>query len=198
MSHHRHLSSPVSAPLPREAASVSKEFMGSSIVAPIRQGERSRENVEPPFGERSARETRQPFREEFVKMQESQKAMPQVLPERKLTPLHLSTQANVGGGHVASLSRTAPLSHLKSQPKKDKGPSTENLSSLRTLLDAAFSGGREAEAPKKASPITPPEHVEKTPSYRPPAPPPSLLGDASPASGPKEIPEDVLRNVLAD
>lgn len=56
--------------------------------------------------------------------------------------------------------RQAALSSLKSQPKKDKGPSTENLSSLKALINAAFVH-REGEA-KTEIPVDPPHvHVSQ-------------------------------------
>ncbi len=49
----------------------------------------------------------------------------------------------------------APLSMLKSNAKKDKGPSEQNLSSLREVLRAATQASVRPEAPAPTSPSTP-------------------------------------------
>lgn len=119
------------------------------------------------------------------------------------------------------------LSLLKSNAKKDKGPSAENLSSLKDVLRAATAGKpasssvehapvqhptattvHEPQEPKKqeflpsvaeteASVATPPPPPEVTPS-------PTVSSGVPPVFAPKqpirpmEIPEDVLKSVLAD
>lgn len=99
----------------------------------------------------------------------------------------------------------ASLSMLKSQPKKDKGPSTENLSSLKALIGAAF----EAPVSPKASPSVA-ENGERPQAQQresnlsrkelPPRAQAPLLENplSHTALPPHEVPEDVLRGVLAD
>ena len=117
----------------------------------------------------------------------------------------------------------ATLSSLKTEAKNDKGPSAENLASLRAVLSAAL---LKQEAPKgttmNQAPVRPPVQSTPTPevaqqstrsaptpeSAREPASrmtetpsrahPSSLLGDIVEHDSPKEVPEALLRSVLAD
>ena len=88
------------------------------------------------------------------------------------------------------------LSALKSQPKRDKGPSETNLSSLKAVLGTAFvapRGEREREPAQKKIPIAPP------PSAPAPEKKPQLLDERdAKSSPPKEVPEDVLKGLLED
>jgi len=109
------------------------------------------------------------------------------------------------------------LSVLKSQPKKDKGPSEANLSSLRAVLDAALAKEKVAKEVKTPTTISSQDEHSvqslqkeekketvtlnespKTAPTPPPTPPVSLLGDTKEATPLKEVPEEVLRSVLAD
>lgn len=107
------------------------------------------------------------------------------------------------------------LSVLKSQPKKDKGPSEANLSSLRSVLDAALAKEKSEKeaiifpnlqtgAPVQSLSVEEKEVLSTVPSTPkipikiPVAQPASLLGDIEDVQKPKEVPEDVLRSVLAD
>lgn len=197
----------------------------SPAVSPSRSFtmERARPEIRSTQGEQAEREstfdqpTRQPFRDEFLKMQEPQKTPP-LPPERKLAKKFPETSPHRErrGGEMSavasssrSLSHATPLAHLKSQPKKDKGPSTENLSSLKALIDAAFASGAKEKSETAGTTsveglVTRPKntdqgnvHKKTSPILTPPSPP-SLLNDDSPALAPKEVPEDVLRGVLAD
>lgn len=139
------------------------------------------------------------------------------------SPVHVNTAPQIPPNEKKQESSAAPalyanLSALKSQPKKDKGPSEANLSSLRSVLDAAlakeksekeakgipasfaqqagaspesFSSEKKAITPTTTSPV-----VKDLPGTHPISPV-SLLGDID-APMPKEIPEDVLRKVLSD
>ncbi len=145
-------------------------------------------------------ETHQPFRDELknIRSVRPQSDMngefKRPLPPEQKKPTFPARSAP--GGQAS-----APLSSLKSQPKKDKGPSTENLSSLKTLIEAAFAPredkGKSPEAPP-SPPRAPKENLSTAPIVSSPAPAPSLLDNARPVQAPKEIPEDVLRGVLAD
>ena len=189
-------------------------------------------------------ELHQPFRDEIKKLQsvgvvegvrQAQKVSEPVLPPK---PLVLNRQPEQARdvthreSHVRenseqrpnSLPRVATLSHLKMQ-KKDKGPSTQNLSSLKQLIDAAFAGGRDGEGhetPKVASMgghTVPEERMKEgvspakrsSPSSESVGMPgqnlqrgerqitaPSLLGDTTFLPPSKEVPEDVLRGLLAE
>jgi len=90
------------------------------------------------------------------------------------------------------------LSTLKITPKKDKGPSAENLSSLKAVLEAAMVGKSSEES---SAPIVP---VQKIPTAQTPPPPlskptpPPLLTPIPEPVKQKEVPEHVLKNLLAD
>jgi hypothetical protein len=81
----------------------------------------------------------------------------------------------------------APLSALKNHPKKDKGPSQENLSGLRAALAAA--ADKPNDEIRQNTPLPTREPQRQAP-----------LLDASIAASDKkgEVPEDVLRTLLAD
>lgn len=134
------------------------------------------------------RGTHQPFRSELIKMREPQQAT------------RSTTQSNAPA-RVLQPQSPAPLSSLKTQAKKDKGPSTENLSSLKTLIRAAFAVGSDEEKKIPFTPLQkekPKENFSSAPVASGVANPPSLLGDVRSVQNPKEVPEDVLRGVLAD
>lgn len=185
----------------------------------------------------SGRQIHQPFRDEFNKIipihverspfrsepsdvgVQAPKIVTAMSPQKVFTPKRLPTSSSpTEAGSVVprhsspSLTlppRSAALSSLKSQPKKDKGPSTENLSSLKALINAAFVHEEENSETRTISPrenVSQKRNMEQgETSFRqnPPAPPPlrpplSLLGDTPSAPISKEVPEDVLRGVLAD
>lgn len=136
----------------------------------------------------------QPFKDELLKLRETPKTDPN-------TALRPPERVPTREPSAPPPARSASLANLKSQPKKDKGPSTANLSSLKTLIDAAFAS-RE-EAPKNAPPPRLPEPAKRSSLASAPlasasAPAPSLLGTTREHGSPKEIPEDVLRGILAD
>ena len=148
----------------------------------------------------------QPFRDEFVKIREPQKVAVTTSPSRELAPKRPPTQTSSLQQPVVP-SRPTGLFNLKLQQKKDKGPSTQNLSSLKTLIDAAFAN-RDEEKPQinKANEITEKSissnHTKESRTPIPQLPslstPPSLLGDMGTVQHTKEVSEDVLRGVLAD
>ena len=108
------------------------------------------------------------------------------------------------------------LTALKSQPKKDKGPSEENLTGLKAALAFAYAKNNKAAntgitAPTHTPPpvvgmnvgvplpvipqSTPPQIQIPTEVKRTPSP---LLEDIKSPVSAHEVPEDVLRKVLAD
>ena len=171
-------------------------------------------------------EVHQPFKMEFAELvkkdvpsQEVSAAPPSVLPvqaERR----HASPEApvRVHGERSPAKEGSAPLSMLKTNPKKDKGPSEQNLSSLRDALSAVLVQKEEKKAPEVTVPTqatpaatqaqrvvqAPPSEVKtatptQSPSMAQPPPSRAPLLD-SPFTPPPltEIPEDVLKKVLAD
>ncbi len=102
----------------------------------------------------------------------------------------------------------ASLSSLKNNPKSNKGPSSENLSSLRAALDAAMKTQVPPEEKKEFAPKTAP-HVlpmaipttqsahasSETPMPKQKS---SLLEDVPVAQSSNEVPEEVLKKLLAD
>ncbi|OGZ12336.1 MAG: hypothetical protein A3C93_03420 [Candidatus Lloydbacteria bacterium RIFCSPHIGHO2_02_FULL_54_17] len=141
----------------------------------------------------------QPFRDELQKMRvpEGETVRVQVQAPRRTEDASRPPKRELETEHRSP----ASLSTLKSQAKKDKGPSTENLSSLKTLIEAAFAT---KDDNRKVEHIPPPiperrkESFNKAPIASSPAATPSLLDNARPVQAPKEVPEDVLRGVLAD
>ncbi len=120
------------------------------------------------------------------------------------------------------------LTQLKSQPKKDKGPSEQNLSSLKEAL-MAVTRAQVAQASKSETPSlaqgdaslkrpteaqsaqttiqSAPTSEHETPPPQTPLPQavprraperPALLAEDIPTFAPREVPEDILRGVLAD
>lgn len=93
------------------------------------------------------------------------------------------------------------LSSLKMSPKKDKGPSTENLSSLRAVLEASLAPKNDPQPPTQTA-QTPQRNAEKTElpktAVLPPAKPRSLLEEIPERQTPNEVPEEVLKNLLSD
>lgn len=94
----------------------------------------------------------------------------------------------------------ASLSVLKSQPKKDKGPTEGNLSSLKAALERVAvtaqqksTPTREAQVPPTPKPVAPTASAPIATPVRAP-----LLDDAPLATPRHEVPEDVLRGLLAD
>jgi hypothetical protein len=136
-----------------------------------------------------------PFRDEFVKIRELQNTGASIEPMKR--------QLQSG---VVQAQNPAPLSSLKLQAKKDKGPSTENLSSLKTLIDAAFARqeNKESKENNQPAPVPPEKNIVEAPAKtiptipKAPLAPPALLDDAPSAQALNEVPEAVLRGVLAD
>ena len=112
-----------------------------------------------------------------------------------------------------------PLSTLKNNPKKDKGPSEENLSSLRQALQAVLAPKEEKKsietgegalplqkhefsATSHSSNSTTSLHRERSPHIPPvqkkEEPRAPLLDTSFIQPLPKEVPEDILKKVLAD
>lgn len=116
-----------------------------------------------------------------------------------------------GGPQKSSVEKSAPLSILKSQPKKDKGPSEENMTSLKEALLAAMATNKQKEMAEEKKPekdsITPSAAIIQEPvdftetkkeNYARPELKTEFLNSRYSATTPTEVPEDVLRNVLAD
>ena len=153
---------------------------------------------------------------------ESDRSTPPALSSRTVPPERREGQAPVS----PLAPNAASLSLLKSNAKKDKGPSAENLSSLRDVLRAAALPKEERPAPAFARPVdTPPVEPKKQeflpsvaeteasaereasvreetpvtpPTVSVPLPPPPTVFAPKPPIRPMEIPEDVLKSVLAD
>lgn len=106
------------------------------------------------------------------------------------------------GGNTPPHSSGVSLASLKTNVKKDKGPSMGNLSSLRDALNAVTknSGGeekKESAAPVAARQEVPPRAPDASAPYAT-APRVSTLLDVPTSPPAKEVPEDVLRSILAD
>lgn len=82
---------------------------------------------------------------------------------------------------LASLAANAH--HEKSAPTKSKGPSTHNLSSLKSALAEVLHGHEEKKEPEKSAPAS--DAPKTAPSPLPSAP-----------KEPREVPEDVLTAIL--
>lgn len=93
---------------------------------------------------------------------------------------------------TAPISRL-PLSVLKSGDKRDKGPTEGNLSALKDAI-------RQAQNTPPSSSASPPSVTQKTLSEASPRvdhPAPSFLdADTPKGNAPREVPEDVLRNII--
>jgi len=177
----------------------------------------------PPTRQTEGGGVHQPFREELKKLPLPQETTQDKqiekgknsfssanIPRPPQQPPLTSVQKNEPPTPPTSSARPMPLAHLKSQQKSDKGPSTQNLSSLKELINAAFAGSPTERSGATPAPQTPPSLRQETPKQEmpipkaavvapPPAPvPPSLLGDVPSLQYPKEVPEDVLRSVLAE
>ncbi len=143
------------------------------------------------------------------------------------TPPRVHLPAQAGGERTPHAEHPAPLSLLKTSPKRDKGPSEQNLSSLRDALSAvlvskgvgksveqAQTSGQSREMKREFVPTPAPAPNGKEENLRtqsgteglPPAPPPPpqaqvrspLLDSPFIPPPPTEVPEDVLKKVLAD
>jgi hypothetical protein len=115
--------------------------------------------------------------------------------ERLSSPPRPVTQTPAG-------TRATPLSMLKANPKKDKGPSAENLSSLRAVLEASLaSKATKTEKTEEGSALNK-KHESLPKSVTPPPVAPKkqapLLEESEHTPSPKEVPEDVLRGLLSD
>ncbi len=91
----------------------------------------------------------------------------------------------------------APLAMLKSDAKKDKGPSEENLSSLKAALMRASAERQNAAsepAPRPTTPTSVPTSGQAAPPPRPTPPP--FFPKEGPVTNAKEVPESVLRGIL--
>lgn len=91
----------------------------------------------------------------------------------------------------------ASLATLKMSPKKDKGPSTENLLSLRAVLEASLASKNETKSPvPKVEDRAEKREFKPSPAEVPK--PKSLLEEIPEKTQPKEIPEEVLKGLLSD
>ncbi len=194
-----------------------------------RPAEPQRSSEESPYRPKQREETHQPFKERFMEMSKEHEAPEESnepkepVPERRhpespseprVHPERFSAKRGREDG--------APLSVLKSSPKRDKGPSEENLSNLRQALQSVLATNA-PERPKKDEPRAadpssrPPsgeriERVNKTPEANGvevprasenarPAPKEErspLLDAPQTDAPPNEVPEAVLRKLLAD
>lgn len=95
-----------------------------------------------------------------------------------------------GGETRYAREQAAPLAALKTEPKRDKGPSAERLQTLREALLAAGALGQE----ERPSPVQQEQAVvSPSPERKEFLLEPPFHDDAK-----KEIPEDVLKSVLSD
>ncbi len=172
------------------------------ISSPLSSTPTPRESTPPP------KDIHRPFAEVFSKVnqkEESPPTPPSALPIREKQS---SGEVHVHGERLP-LSRppaqspvgasAASLSLLKANPKKDKGPSEENLSSLRAVLEASLAkktpkGEERSVQDKKYEPL--PKKASPLPA-QPPKRAPLLEGEEQTQS-PKEVPEDVLKGLFAD
>lgn len=149
----------------------------------------------------------QPFKQSFSQIKSETSPKEFVAPAQKFTPS--------GPPKKIEAEVSAPLSILKSQPKKDKGPSEGNLTSLKEALLAAMASNIRKEKGAEASVVVAP--IEESPvaavlPETPPAPrfvptPPKivpaeaqkeLLSEDLSVSPRNEVPEHVLRGLLED
>jgi len=163
----------------------------------------------PPQSSAITPQLHQPFKQEFQKLNTDRDTKDSVNEKPQQESEAVQTRPSVA---------SAPLSLLKSQPKKDKGPSAENMSGLKAALHAAMtsnkgqvpSSGESKISPNPRVPHVSPDSIEQGKSYIPkvieekstkPIPeikPRVLLDDMISPVTPQEIPEDILRGVLAD
>jgi hypothetical protein len=91
---------------------------------------------------------------------------------------------------------------LKANPKKDKGPSAENLSSLRAVLEASLaSKATKTEKTEEGSVLNKKHGSLPKSATTPPVEPKKqapLLEESEHTLSPKEVPEDILRGLLSD
>jgi hypothetical protein len=86
----------------------------------------------------------------------------------------------------------APLVMLKSQPKKDKGPSEGNLSSLRDVLSKTMQNTEKNPLVGVEQPMPKIPGAPSAPEREP------LLQDTDQQRRPKEVPKEVLMSVLSE
>lgn len=159
-------------------------------------------------GRSAEQDFHQPFRGELEKLGQP-KANPQFpqKPSMDLPDKKTAQTVNPNRTPLSPKERVVPrvsLSSLKTEYKRDKGPSTENLTSLKSALEAVLTKAKkdDVQAPPSGAP------TEGIPPPRRPVPPPQqktetqeprvLLSDEFSPQKPREVPEDVLRGVLAD
>ena len=177
---------------------------------------------------RPKEEVHQPFRDQFSdlgKSTDEPRISPPVVappPPVIVRPRAPEAPSQAQGERTPQRESGVPLSLLKSSPKKDKGPSEQNLSSLRDALSAVLVSKetkKEADIPKAGDPperetrayshqssaLRPPQAPTVSPESRvlplpPPLPTPRspLLDSPFTPPPPSEIPEEVLKKVLAD
>ena len=145
--------------------------------------------------------THQPFKEQF--------STPPNNPRGQKKELSTPPQKFVasGGPKRTSIETSVPLSVLKSQPKKDKGPSEGNMTSLKEALLAAMAASKQKEqgeenpalsvSPETKNPVAEKQAVEP-PKIIPPEEKKEFLNSTPSPVIPREVPEDVLRGVLFD
>ena len=149
----------------------------------------------------------QPFKQSFSQLKEvkyDREATESVAPAQTFTPTDTTKpKFNSNNKPKPATQETTPLASLKSQPKRDKGPTEANLSSLKAALDSVMAAGvssQKAQTPLPTTTAVPPVFQEKpaVPVEKNTPPPPPLLETIKSPVVLHEIPEDVLRGVLAD
>jgi hypothetical protein len=156
-----------------------------------------------------AKEIHRPFAEVFSKIDQKEErpvTSPSAFPMREKRS---DDEVHVHGERLPSSSRppmqtpagahAGSLSMLKTNPKKDKGPSAENLSSLRAVLEASLTN----KTPKASmGSVSEKKHEPSSQRATPPPVEPKkqvpLLDEEQPPKSPKEVPEDILRGLLSD
>ncbi len=149
----------------------------------------------------------QPFKQSFSQIKTETPPKEFAAIQQKFTPSGPPKKVEAEG--------SAPLSILKSQPKKDKGPSEGNLTSLKEALLAAMASNIRKEkgvedgvtaTPSGESPAAPvlqeeqpvPRFVPTPPKTVPTEAPKELLREDFGVPARNEVPEHVLRGLLED
>jgi len=178
--------SPPRLPTPPNPSLPSVSHPTLPVITSRRVPQKNASPVPPPQSQAMAPSYR-PFKEGFAKI-----GNPESPEEREsLTPRPLTS-----------------LSSLKNNQKSNKGPSSGNLSSLRAALDAAMAAPPQPEAKKEPAPkIEQKDDAIHTPHISTPRITnevlqpkiqPSLLEETPILQGPREVPEEVLKKLLAD
>lgn len=156
----------------------------------------------------TTKDMHRPFAEVFSQRDQTEVSPPALA---KILPVHEKQESSVSrvqseyqisprpqGGDPAG-SSAGSLSLLKANPKKDKGPSAENLSSLRAALEASLANvARRGDEGNVSNQKHEPTSARKTPQFAEQKKQQPLLDEFNHALPPKEVPEDVLNGLLAD